>query len=138
MSDELNVNLPFNAAYKDDSEELIRAFRLGVDFSKCHPRSGHTPLQAACEVNALGAIKTLLEKIGVDPNARFTKVSRVDGHVICGNCTALMEVRSVEAASILLSFGADSSLLDENGLSASDYAEERGLLDVKDLLSRTK
>ncbi|MBU2984049.1 ankyrin repeat domain-containing protein [Saccharophagus degradans] len=138
MNEEIDENFPFEAAYKNDSNGLIQASRFGLDLNKGHPRSGHTPLQAACEVNALEAIETLLDKICVDPNARFTKISRVDGHLICDNSTALMEVRSLEAAKLLVSFGADVSLEDNNGWSAEDWAEDRDLVEVKEFLSNQK
>lgn len=122
----MDENTIFKAAYENDIDTLKQAFEVGFSIQTPHPRSGHTPLQAACETNATKAIKLLLE-LGADPNGRFTKVSRVDGHVICNNSVPLLEVRSVEAAKILLENGADIKLTDGNGLSASDWATKRKL-----------
>lgn len=132
---ENDENLPFNAAYMNDVESLRLAFESGLNLNQPHPRSGHTPLQAACETDAIDAINYLLKVCNVDPNFRFTKVSRVDGHTICNKCTALMQVRSLEAAELLLLSGADASLLDGDGLSAIDWAKERELEDVVEILS---
>ncbi len=114
-------NLLFNAAYGDDCSAIEAGVKNGLDPDFTHPRSGHTPLQAACETDSLGAIDTLL-KLEANPNKKFTKVSRVDGRVICKDSVALMHVLSVAAAKLLIEFGADPAEKDGDGLTAVDWA----------------
>lgn len=117
----MDENSIFEAAFNNDSQRITELVSLGVDANNVHSKSGHTPLQVACEANSLEAIVALLE-CGADPNKKFTKVSRIDGRVICSESVALMHVLSVQAAATLLKFGANPSIRDGDGRSAIDWA----------------
>lgn len=106
----------FEAAFKNDPV-LIRKLvkEEGLDPSLPHPGAGHTPLQLACEADSIEAIATLLE-LGVDPNQKFTKVSKVDGREILKDATALSCVVSAEAAALLINAGAQIDVIDGLGM----------------------
>jgi ankyrin repeat protein len=125
----MDENTLFNAAYDDDAELIVVGICGGLDPNASHPRGGHTPLQAACEADSLRAIKALLEN-GAEAGKRFTKISRVDGRIICKDCVALMQVQSVEGAKILLEHGANIRDVDAYGWTALSHAVDRHIVDL--------
>lgn len=125
----MDENTLFNAAYDDDAELIVSGICGGLDPNAPHPRSGHTPLQAACEADSLRAIKALLDN-GADAGKRFTKISRVDGRIICKDCVALMQVQSADGAKILLEHGANIHEVDAYGWTALSHAADRHIVDL--------
>lgn len=115
-----DYNVLYNAVYENDIKSLEREL-VGVSPDLQDEQRGHTLLQAACEEDSIDAIRFLLE-LGADPNYRFTMVSRVSGQIICRDSVALMHAQSVDAAKLLIRFGADVSVTDGDGLSAIDWA----------------
>ncbi len=122
----------FEMAYRDDAEGIRNALASGVDPNEAHPRAGTLPVQLACQGNALRALKLLLEG-GADANAFFTFDSRVTKKVVTGR-TALMYVKTCDAAVMLLEAGADINQVDSMGWSPLVHAAHGALLDVVELL----
>ncbi|MCQ4165882.1 ankyrin repeat domain-containing protein [Tahibacter harae] len=103
----------FAAAHKNDARTVAAAIRAGVDPDEPHPRAGTILLQLACQGDAVDVIRELIA-LGADANLRFTRRSRVDGHVFA-NHTPLMYVKSELAAKLLIDAGADVDPADERG-----------------------
>jgi ankyrin repeat protein len=112
----MNDNELFNLAYRNDVKGLVNAIEAGADPNLMHSRSGHTPLQAATQVDAIEAIKVLLQ-LGADPNKRFTWMSRVTNRVLRGR-VALMYACSRSAVNALVAGGASVDLADAEGRTA--------------------
>lgn len=132
-----DVNRLFGSVFRNDRKSVELCAEDNLDLNMEHPASGQTPLQTACEVDALASIEALLQ-CGADPNRRFTKISRVDGRVICSNSVALMHVTSVEAAELLLRFGADSTIKDDASLTAVDWAKHDSNFQLAEYLEKNK
>lgn len=125
----------FEAAFFGDSQAIDIAVRNGVSPDAPHPKAGHTPLQVACEADAVEAIRKLLE-LGADPNKRFTKISMVDGHVISKDSVPLMHVKSTAAAEMLIRFGARLDIKDGKGYRPLDWARSDGNAPLVEFLSK--
>lgn len=130
----INENTIFEAAYDNDVNLIVKCInQYKIDPNFIHPRSGHTPLQAACETNAVDAIEELLKQ-GANPNLRFTKVSRIDGHIICADSVALIHVESIQAASLLIKYGAIVDISDKEGLTPIAWAAQLGNTELVEYL----
>lgn len=132
-----DISRLFGSVFRNDANGVELCANENFDLDMINPASGETPLQAACEGNALASIEALL-KLGADPNKRFTKISRVDGRVICSNSVALMHITSIEAASLLLRYGADTTIKDDSGLTATDWARHDSQFEIADYLESDK
>ena len=114
------VNELMEAAFNGNVKFMQEMFESGVSPDSAHPISGHTLLQLACETDNISSIKCLLVN-GANPNKRFTKTSRVDNRTLCKNGIALMYARSIAAIDLLIDFGADLSVKDDDNNSVQDW-----------------
>jgi len=135
MSDQ--VHDVMSAAYSNDVQKLRALIESGASPNLVHPVGGNSLLQAACAGNALDAMRYLLES-GAEPDQHITQISRVSGHTICKDATALMYVQSIEAAKLLIEFGADPHIVDGDGKSPKDWAKSRDLAELEEFFANFK
>jgi ankyrin repeat protein len=114
----------FEAAWRNDPEQVRAAIATGADVNGLHPQGGTFPLQLACQGNAVRAVKTLLE-FGADATKVFDFVSSVDGRRVRRR-TFLMHAESREVAQLLVEAGADVAAADEFGWTPLVYAAHAG------------
>lgn len=113
MNDQKFLEL-LSAAINNDSEKIRSLVGEGVDPNQSGP-FGIFALRNACEsLDAkLDALKALLD-VGADPNRRFTYTSRVRKRVE-KDVVALMYASNVDAAKLLVEYGADVDVQDAQG-----------------------
>jgi ankyrin repeat protein len=119
----MSSNEAFKAAYENNVAELKKEVDKGISINCVHPSGKSSLLQAACESDAIQVLQYLLE-LGADPNQRISKISRIDGRVILNNGVALMYAQSVEAAELLIEYGANIEIKDGDGNSVIEWAKE--------------
>jgi ankyrin repeat protein len=124
----MNNQSLFALAYDNDAVQIKKELALGRDPNEVHPLSGHTPLQAACQEDALQAMAALLEA-GAQPNLVLNMTSRVSGMTQSGR-VALMYAYSADAVSLLSQHGAVLDHVDDNGWTALALAVDGGRFDV--------
>ena len=105
--------LPPDAGESLDDRCAVALLKAGADASLRH-ESGAMPIHSAAGNNYLGALKELLERRPQDVDAKTN-------NGITPLMMASKEGRS-EAVNLLLKFGADRTLKDDEGLTAKEFA----------------
>ncbi|MBK7146979.1 MAG: ankyrin repeat domain-containing protein [Xanthomonadales bacterium] len=106
----------FKAAHDNNVLAVQSGIDEGQDINAQHPRAGTIPLMLACQGNAIDALRLLI-KSGANPSLKFTRVSRIDGHVFKDHFP-LLYAESVAVAELLLDAGADINARDSDGCTA--------------------
>lgn len=115
-----------DAGMPTDDRCALALLKAGADSSLKH-ESGALPIHLAAASNYLGALQELLKRRPQDVDAK-TSIG----------ITPLMQAATEghsEAVSLLLKFGADPALTDDEGLTAKDVAVKNGNDDLISLLS---
>jgi ankyrin repeat protein len=112
----MDINAIFSAIGNDDDEFVLEAIRNGFDVNMVHPRSGMIPIILACQSDSIKCLSLFLS-LGVNPNGKITRRSRVDGRMH-RDIFALRHVKSKRAVDLLVAHGADLTLVDGNGETA--------------------
>lgn len=108
-----------------DDRCALALLKAGADSSLKH-ESGTMPVHLAAASNYLGALQALLDRRPQDVDAKTSigitplMMAATEGHA--------------EAVRLLLKFGADRTLKDDEGLTAKDIATKNGNLALLDLL----
>lgn len=115
-----------DAGQPNDDRCALALLKAGADSSLRH-ESGAMPIHLAAGSNYLGALQVLLEKRPQEVNAQTDigitplMMAATEGHA--------------ESVRMLLKFGADLALKDDEGLTAKDVAIKNGNKDLVPLLS---
>mgnify|MGYP002786781087 CR=1 len=112
----MDINAVFSAIGNDDIDFVQEAIKNGFDINVVHPRSGMIPLILACQSDSIKCLGLFLS-LGIDPNRKITRQSRVDGR-LHRDIFALRHVKSKRAVDLLVAHGADLTLVDGNGKTA--------------------
>lgn len=125
----------FESVFRDDVSTVEAALSGGMNPNESHAVSGTTPLQVACQGNAVGVVSVLLAA-GADPNTRFTDVSFVTG-ARKEDRVALMYATSPDIVRLLADAGADVDAVDGEGWSALSLSARDGSVEVvRELIGR--
>jgi ankyrin repeat protein len=124
-----------DAASVGDRRKLKRLLTGGVD-PNSSDEDGTTALMAAAFAGQSDAVRELLEA-GADPNAQ--DVSGMTALMHCAMANGELELGEIhpifrEIVQLLLGYGADVLLEDEDGLTAMDHAESYDSGDLAELL----
>ncbi|KAJ3385623.1 hypothetical protein HDU84_002106 [Entophlyctis sp. JEL0112] len=141
--DEHGLTLLHTYAMKGDLKGVKRVLKYGaeVDFA-CY--SGWTPLHEAASKGHVSIVEELC-RYGANLNAtaktKLEDASIEGGYKEVSGITPLMDAAAgcfVDAARVLLEFGADTQLVDSNGKQALDYVTESSPVadDLRALLQR--
>lgn len=114
----------------DDSSQLEKLYRRGVDIQGPKDYSKRTPLTVAVESNKRNVALELL-RLGADPN--FSISRSLDSPLLIG----IKYGSPIEVISALIEKGADLSQLDSSGSNAFTLAYLKGRADIMKLLARS-
>ncbi len=129
----MNENEFFEAIYRVNLNSVKQCIiEKGMDPNQAHSGGGHTPLQAACQIDSAESVELLLG-LGASPNGTFTRRD-VGGRIIEKDSTPICSIKSKKVGLLLLGAGADIEWTDGFGFTPLIWAIRRRSLEVVNFL----
>lgn len=119
---------PLHYAMQGGNEQaIVRLIERGADWSVAD-KEGHTPVHYAVWFATPHAIEVLVKKCDINKNIKNPKLGYTPLHmaVLCDR---------FDMATVLVELGADTSLLDKQGMTALQLAQKEGKIEFVQLLA---